>query len=56
MEPLRMHLNKLLKGDVIEGPLPSEDDTDWVSNMVIESKKWDPSKIRLKMMDSDVCI
>ena len=49
MEPIRMHLNKLLKGDVIERPLPSEDATGWVSNMVIESKKWDPSKIRLTL-------
>ena len=44
-----MHLNELLKGDVIERPLPSEDATGWVSNMVIENKKWDTSKIRLTL-------
>ena len=43
-----MHLNELLEG-IIEGPVPSEDATGWVSNMVIESKKWDPSKIRLTL-------
>ena len=49
MEQLRMHLNKLLKGDVIERPLPSEDASGWASIMVIESKKWDPSNIRLTL-------
>ena len=34
MEPLRMHLNELLDADVIKRPLPSENATNWVSNMV----------------------
>ena len=49
MEPLRMHLKELLDADVIEGPLPLEDATGLMSNMVIESKKWNPSKIRLTL-------
>ena len=39
MEPLRMQLKDLLEADVMEGPLPSEDATGGVSNMVIESNK-----------------
>ena len=53
MKTLRNHQEELLKGDVIEEPLSSEDATGWVSNMVIESKKWDPSKIRL-MLDTQM--
>ena len=49
MEPLRNHLDELVKGDVIEGPLGSEFAVGWVLNMVIESKKWDPSRIRLTL-------
>ena len=43
-------LKELLKGDIIEGPLPLEDATGWVSNVVIESKKWDSRKIRLTLV------
>ena len=49
MEPLRNHLDELVKGDVIEGPLGLEFPVGWVLNMVIESKKWDPSRIRLTL-------
>ena len=49
IKPLRMHLKEFLDADVIEGPLPLEDATGWVSNMVIESKNLDPSKIRLTL-------
>ena len=38
MEPLRKHLDELVQGGVIEGPLGSEYATGWVSNMVIEAK------------------
>ena len=31
-EPLRKHLEELLKYDVIKGPLESKDATGWVSN------------------------
>ena len=41
MEPLRKHLDELLKEGVIEGPLDSVDATDWVSNIVITAKKYD---------------
>ena len=34
-EPLRKHLEELLKYDVIEGPLESKDATGWVSNVVL---------------------
>ena len=49
MEPLKAHLDELVKGDVIDGPLGSEFATGWVSNMVIEAKKWDPTRIRLTL-------
>ena len=49
MEPLRKHLEELVAGDVIEGPLDSEFAVGWVSNMSIEAKKWDPSRIRLTL-------
>ena len=49
MEPLKKHLEELKEEGVIEGPLGSEHATGWVSNMVIEAKKWDPSKIRVTL-------
>ena len=49
MEPLKRHLEELVEGDVIEGPLGSEFAAGWVSNMVIESKKWDPLKIKIML-------
>ena len=49
MEPLKKHLDELVEGGVIEGPLGSEYATGWVSNMVIVAKKWDPSKIRVTL-------
>ena len=49
MEPLRLHLDELLVADFIESPLSSKDAVGWVSNILIISKKWDPTKIRLKL-------
>ena len=44
LEPLKKHLEELLKEDVIEGPLGSEHSTRWVSNVVITANKYDPSE------------
>ena len=56
LEPLRKHLDELLTGDVIEGPLGSEHASGWVSNVVITGKKYDAgaseeerSKIRVNL-------
>ena len=49
MEPLKKYLEELVEGDVIEGPLESEYATGWVSHIVREAKKWDPTKIRLTL-------
>ena len=48
-EPLRKHLEELLKYDVIEGPLESKDATGWVSNVVLTKKSWDSTKIRMNL-------
>ena len=42
LAPLKQHLQELLEGDVIEGPLGSEKATGWMSNVVIGTKKYDP--------------
>ena len=49
MEPLKKHLEELLQGDVIEGPLGSEHATGWVSNVVITGKAWDKDRIRMNL-------
>ena len=48
-EPLRKHLEELLKYDVIEGPLESKDAMGWVSNVVLTKKSWDSTKIRMNL-------
>ena len=40
-EPLREHIQELLEGGVIGGPLQYEEEATWVSNLVITGKKWD---------------
>jgi hypothetical protein len=49
LEPLKKHLQELLDGDVIEGPLGSEHATGWVSNVVIMGKSWDKDRIRMNL-------
>ena len=49
LQLLRQHLQELVLEGVIEGPLPSDHAVGWVSNMVIESKCWDPSNIALTL-------
>ena len=49
VEPLRRYLNEQFAANVIEDPLSSEDAVGWVSNVVIVSKKWDPTKIHLTL-------
>ena len=48
MKPLKEHIEMLLKEGVIEGPLGTEEATEgWVHNVVITTKGWDSSKIRM---------
>ena len=49
MEPLSKQLKELVQGDVKKGLLYSEYAVGWVINIVIESKKWNPSKVILRL-------
>ena len=40
-KPLQDHLEELIQGDVIEGPLQEEEEGTWISNLVITDKKWE---------------
>ena len=41
LKPLQDHLEELIQGDVIEGPLQEEEEGTWISNLVITDKKWE---------------
>ena len=41
VQPLKDHLEEMIKEDVIEGPLAEEEEESWISNLVITDKKWD---------------
>ena len=45
-QPLKDHLEELLKEDVIEGPLKEEEEGTWISNLVITDKKWEGDESR----------
>ena len=49
LEPHRQHKQELVAEGVIEEPSQSDHTIGRVSNMVIASNKWDPSKIRLTL-------
>ena len=49
MSKLKENLDKFVDEDVIEGPLGPEHGTGWLHNLVITTKKWDPSKIRVTL-------
>ena len=39
-QPLKDHIEELIREEVIEGPLEEEEGT-WISNLVITDKKWE---------------
>jgi len=39
----------MLKEDIIEGPLETEEPGSYLSNLVITEKKWDPNRIRITL-------
>ena len=50
LKPLKEHIELLLKEEVIEGPLGSEEASQgWVHNVVITLKGWDDTKIRMNL-------
>ena len=42
-------LQELKANDLIEGPLPTEECTGWVTNMVITKKKWNENEVRINI-------
>ena len=44
VQPLKDHLDEMLKEDVIEGPLKEEEEGSWISNLVITDKRWDDAE------------
>ena len=49
MTKLKQNLDKFVEEGVLEGPLGPEHGTGWLHNIVIATKKWDPSKIRITL-------
>ena len=49
MDKLKQSLDNFVEEDVLEGPLGPEHGTGWLHNIVIATKKWDPSKIRITL-------
>ena len=46
MQPLKDHIEEMVKEDVIEGPLEEEEEGSWISNLVITDKKWDGANLK----------
>ena len=42
-------LQELKANDLIEGPLPTKECTGWVTNMVINKKKWNENEVRINI-------
>ena len=49
MSKLKENLDKFVDEGVIEGPLSPEHGKGWLHNLVITTKKWDPTKIRVTL-------
>ena len=46
---LKENLDNFVKEGILEGPLGPEHGTGWLYNVVITTKRWDPSKIRVTL-------
>ena len=44
VQPLKDHLDEMLREDVIEGPLKEEEEGSWIANLVITDKRWDEAE------------
>ena len=49
VQKFKDHIKELEEAGVVTGPLGSEYARGWVSNPVIQGKKWDPTKIRVTL-------
>ena len=43
IDPLNAEIERMIRDDIIEGPLEIEEPGTYISNLVITDKKWDPS-------------